>query len=342
MRERTTCKPDNKPQTDPAVGQAAAANAAVAGKAEAWNEDFYTTHVAPLLESMSKATDQNTAQQEDQYTKNSAASAQQTERYNRLGIPAEDAYYKMAKDYSSPDEEQRQASLALGDQRQAEASSSGALMRKFSGIGVDPSSPAALAAMSDQAVQNAAAEAAAQTHARAAAKSLGMQLTSDAANFGRGGTSATLAFSNAASGNSSAGAQGTVNAAATAPGGASPVNNGLGIASRAYGANLDSATSINNANLQQQGAASQGLGQFLGLGLQAAGSIWSDIRLKKNIVKLATLAHDIALYAFNYIWEADGLPKRQGFMAQEVAKVFPNAVSREHGYLRIDYSRVPI
>ena len=33
-----------------------------------------------------------------------------SDRYKRLGIPAEDAYYKMVSDYSSPGEEERQDS----------------------------------------------------------------------------------------------------------------------------------------------------------------------------------------------------------------------------------------
>lgn len=340
MLSSTQCGKSDKNQYDPQVGAAAAANAAIAQKAETWNEDFYTQHVAPLLEASAKATDANTRQQGELFDMNKAQAQLQDQRYRKLGIPAEDAYYKMVQDYSSADEEQRQATRAIGDQRTAQQSQQQQLMRKFSGIGIDPTSPAAVAAMSDMAVQNSAMEAAAGTRARDAAKTLGMALTGDAANFGRGGQSGILSFGGAASGNSAnaAGvAQGAIGAASN---GAANVNTGLGISQRAYGANLDAYTKLNTASMEANAQGQQGAGQLLGLVAQAA-ITKSDRRLKKNIRKVATLAHGVGLYAFNYLWDTLNVPARIGYMADEVAKVFPDAVHYDrHGYAMVDYSKV--
>lgn len=343
MLERSQWGKNDKHQYDPQVGAAAQANAAIAQKAESWNEDFYAQHVAPLLEASAKATEANTRQQGELFDLNKSQATLQDQRYRQLGIPAEDAYYKMVKDYSAPDEENRQATRALGDQRTAEQSQSQQLMRKFSGIGIDPTSPAALSAMSDQAVQNSAAEAGAATRARDAAKTLGMALTGDAANFGRGGQSGILGFGAAASGNSTSAAGVAQGAIGAASNGASNMNTGLGLASRAYGANLDAYTKLNAASMDAQAQSSQGAGQLLGLVAQAAITHGSDRRIKRDIRKVADLAHGIGLYVFHYLWDAATAPLRIGYMADEVVKVFPHAVHYDrNGYARVDYSKVQV
>jgi hypothetical protein len=64
----------------------------------------------------------------------------------------------------------------------------------------------------------------------------------------------------------------------------------------------------------------------------------SDIRVKRDIVPLARLDNGIGLYRYRYNW-IDQL--YVGVMAQEVAKVIPDAVVRgPDGYLRVDYSRL--
>ena len=344
MHERYYCKKDDKGSYDPEVGQAAAANTAVAAKSEQWNEDFYAKYVAPALDATAKQTAASTDQQQQLFDLNMAQTKQAADRYNTLGIPAEDAYYKMVKDYSAPDEQERQAQAAIGDVRTAAAGQQQQLQRRFQGLGIDPTSPAALSAQTDVSVQNAAAEAAAGTRAREAAKQLGMQLTGDAANFGRGQASSVLSFGNAASGNSNSALTGTQQTAAVTPGGAANVNAGLGLAQRAYGSNLDAYTSLNKASLDQTSAAYSGIGQALGLAGAAATSHFlppSDRRLKKHTQKIATLAHGIGLWLYRYIWDADDAPLRRGYMADEVEPWFPDAVvTGPGGYKRVNYSKV--
>ena len=260
---------------DPQIGVAAGQSAAVAARAQAFAETYYNDVVTPMLQQQNDmAADQISIQrgladqqgkymdaqgklmdQQGKLAEESAAAGRETQaklnqsydlnneqmrlasdRYKRLGIPAEDAYYKMVSDYSSPGEEERQARLAKGDVGLAASNQKGAFLRSLSSLGVSATSPAALSAMSDMAVQNAAMEAGAATRARGAAKALGMTLTSDAANFGRGGTSNVLAFGNAAQGNTT-GAFGTANSAL---GGVTGALNGaggaIGTMSGAFGA----------------------------------------------------------------------------------------------------------
>jgi hypothetical protein len=348
MRERYYCKKDDKGAYDPQVGAAAAANSAVAQKSEQFNEDFYNKYVAPQLDAMAKQTAIDTEQQGKLFDINYAQTKQAADRYNTLGIPAEDRYYKMVADYSAPEEQETQAQAALGDVRTAAAGQADAQARKFRSLGIDPTSPAALSASTDMSVQNAAVEAAAASRARQAAKTLGMQLTGDAANFGRGGQSGVLGFGGAASGNASAALSGTQGSAQIAPGGASNVNTGLGLAQKAYGSNLDAYTTLNKTSLEHSGDAMAGLGALAGtLGSAAIRSsnplsfLGSDRRIKKHTKKIATLAHGIGLWLFHYIWDADDAPLRQGYMADEVEPVFPDAVRvGPGGFKMVNYSKV--
>src|SRR5262249_29878414 len=64
----------------------------------------------------------------------------------------------------------------------------------------------------------------------------------------------------------------------------------------------------------------------------------SDIRLKRDITKLAQLDNALSLYRFRYLWSDTFYV---GVMAQEVERVVPDAVSRgDDGYLRVNYDRL--
>jgi outer membrane immunogenic protein len=64
----------------------------------------------------------------------------------------------------------------------------------------------------------------------------------------------------------------------------------------------------------------------------------SDVRLKRDLVRLRTLDNGIGIYRFRYFW-SDEL--YVGVMAQEVSKVIPEAVTEApDGYLRVDYTRL--
>lgn len=63
----------------------------------------------------------------------------------------------------------------------------------------------------------------------------------------------------------------------------------------------------------------------------------SDIRLKKNIVKVGERPDGLNVYEFDYIWGGD---RQRGLMAQEVIKVYPDAVQMHNGFLHVNYSKV--
>lgn len=97
-----------------------------------------------------------------------------------------------------------------------------------------------------------------------------------------------------------------------------------------------------NAQLQASQASNQGLFGLLGTGALAyatnpAAFAFSDIRLKRDISRIGTLASGLGLYRFRYIW---GGPLRTGVMAQEVQRVKPWAVKSFGGFLAVNYAEV--
>jgi hypothetical protein len=324
---------------DPQIGAAALANTQLAERSEAWNRDYFDKYVQPAMAQLVTESQTNLDRQGKLFDIQYDQAKTAADRYKTLGIPAEDAYYKMITDYSAPEEQERQATRALGDMRVAQAGQQQQLGRQFAGLGIDPSSPAALSARTDVAFRNAAAEAGAATRARDAAKTLGMSLTSDAANFGRGGASGVLAAASGAGGAAGAGAAGATNAAGVAPGGAANVNTGFGTSGKAFGSNIDAYVSRANS-VDTIPSPLAGFGALAGQ-LGAAAITKSDIRLKKHTDRLVEMAHGIWLWAFRYLWDADDAPLRFGYMAHEVEKVFPNAVlTGPGGYKSVDYSKV--
>jgi hypothetical protein len=64
----------------------------------------------------------------------------------------------------------------------------------------------------------------------------------------------------------------------------------------------------------------------------------SDVRLKRDIVPVARRANGIGLYRYRYHWSEQ---LYVGVMAQEVAAIVPDAVSRgAAGFLEVDYAHL--
>lgn len=104
---------------------------------------------------------------------------------------------------------------------------------------------------------------------------------------------------------------------------------------------LQAAGMQNQADLDAY-SAQQGAQQSALSGLAGGAMMFSDRRLKKNIMEW-TYRADIGLqtYFFNYVWEKDTDPWQYGLMADEVEKLYPEAVSEEDGYKVVDYGRIP-
>lgn len=76
-------------------------------------------------------------------------------------------------------------------------------------------------------------------------------------------------------------------------------------------------------------------------GIAGAAMMFSDRRLKKDIVFLAARPDGLNLYAFRYKWEKSEQPQHLGVMADEVRKVYPDAVVRVGDYDMVNYERIP-
>jgi hypothetical protein len=365
---------------DPQIGQAAQQTANTAAQSQQFSEQFYNDHIVPLLQqsvnqgqqsmdeqnTLFQAEEQQMKQQEDAYNSYVAPlqqldyneAQQQDQRYQQYGIPAEDNYYNAVANYSSPDEMEREATSALGDMRTAEASQQDGLMRNLATMGVSPNSPAAVSAMSDMAVQNAASEAGAMNTARNNARMMGLQLTSDAANFGRGGASNIINFGNASTGQGAAGSSSVLNAgqaAGTSANGAFGISQGMlasgnsaaavpfqgyGQALQGYGNNLNAYAGLGSTAMNDQaemnGAMWGGLGSMVGT---AAGlAIHSDRRLKTDIREVGRLPSGLKIYKFKF---KGSDAEHIGVLADEAEKIFPHAVSTdEHGFKMVDYGQL--
>lgn len=343
MPERSQIKGDSGPSYDPQVGAAAEANSALAARAQDFSEKYFNEHISPLLDQQSALATQANDREDQLFQLNKRLTEQADARYQQYGIPAENSYYDMVKKYSAPEEEERQAEGAIGDQRVAAQGQQQDMRRQMAATGIDPGSPAAIAAMSDMALKNSAIESAAANKARSAAKTLGMSLTADAANFGRGATSNIVGFGQAANSNIGTAANTMSSAVSGATSGASPVMQGYGLGIQAQSSNLSAYSSLQKAQMEQQGQAAAGFGNFLGTVAGAAITKYSDPRLKKNVTRLSVSSAGLGTYEFNYSWEPDDAPKHTGYMADEVERVFPEAVAVDpSGFKTVDYSKVPV
>jgi hypothetical protein len=117
----------------------------------------------------------------------------------------------------------------------------------------------------------------------------------------------------------------------------------LGIGSAtAYGAGqVGAANAYGNAvsNLGNWGAAIYGM-QNRTPGTTTGTT--SDRRLKKNIKVAGISSNGLNLYTFHYIWESIKDSLHLGYMADEVEKQFPEAVSEDkNGFKMVDYTAIP-
>jgi hypothetical protein len=69
----------------------------------------------------------------------------------------------------------------------------------------------------------------------------------------------------------------------------------------------------------------------------AAGLMFSDARMKRDVVKVADDPRGFGWYEFEYVW---GGGRQVGVMAQEIERVMPHAVVEVAGYKAVDYGRL--
>ena len=209
-------------------------------------------------------------------------------------------------------------------------------------MGVGPDSGRYASMASSNAAMEAAASAAAMNQARTAAKQLGWAKRMDSAALGRGlpgnqATSTGLALQGIGGAQNSALVPSNLAAQQSqlANQGASTVAGMYGQMGQLGVQNYNAQLGAWSAANQAAAAESAGFGQFAGALGAAAVTKYSDRRLKTDIVKLGTLPDGLGVYAFTYIESGS---RDVGVMADEVEKVFPDAVTEVRGYKMVDYS----
>lgn len=99
-------------------------------------------------------------------------------------------------------------------------------------------------------------------------------------------------------------------------------------------------TTTGTSTSKQQGS---WLDTVLGLGQIAASaaSSFSDPRLKKQVSLIERLANGLGIYRFRYLWERSSSPENIGVMADEVARIAPEALGPVvSGFLTVNYPKL--
>ncbi len=268
-------------ESDPAIGRASEANAAVAARAQtlaeqnwAWNKEL-TEKYAPIYEKLINSqialSDQAAQQSEDQW-----------QQYTDVFQPIENQMAQEAVNYDSPEEVARREGLAAATVGRQFDAAREQTTREMGRMGVSPTSSMGQQALVDQANAEALAKSGAITKERNDTKLLGMSLRQDAARFGRNQTGTGLAASAAA-------LQGASGAAGTM-GQQTAQGNAAGNAQGLMGTAIQGNNSAGNLALNQwqtkvnaQSQADAGLGSLVGTGLMAAALKWpSSEELKED------------------------------------------------------------
>lgn len=106
----------------------------------------------------------------------------------------------------------------------------------------------------------------------------------------------------------------------------------MGPFSQQYQGQIAGVNATNQFNAQRNANNAQG-----GASLASLLISMSDRRMKKDIERIGTLPSGLNLYKFSYLWED---VSRTGVMADEVEKIFPDAVGEIYGVKTVDYSRI--
>lgn len=355
------------PAPDPSI--AAAANQAMQIGNQSWNQ--YQNQTAPQLATAAanQATNNNNyaANMNNVASNEANIATQQQGIYNNMAVPAMQAIQNDANNYNNAGYQENIASAALGDVNQQYAQQLQNDQMRQQAYGINPNSGAAQMTGNANAIQQAAAGAAASTQARSAAVALGLQKQQNVVSMANpslanaqtaiqnGGTAAGNAVTAQQNNitNLQGNAQAANNAAAAATGATQAGGN---IANQSY------QSQISAFNAQQQANATTSAGLFGAIGT-AAGMIYggpagavaggtagkavgSDIRLKNNIEFIEFRPDGLGVYEFEYKPEFKdsimaGHGRFRGFMAHEVEQIYPDAVfTTNSGYKAVNYAKV--
>lgn len=283
--------PGDPPSADPAVGQAAKENAAVAQEQLAFNKQVYEEG-KPRQAEMDALAEQVVNQQLDIGAKSAALSQDYTDYMKGTFRPIEQALAGEAATAGGAADQEKLAGEAGVDVSTNFEASRAAQLRDMSRVGVNPNSGAYLSADTSSRVMEAATRAKAMNDARTQAKNLGWAKKMDVANVGRNlpsnqATSAGIALNAGNSAVSNAAAPNTManqNAAQMNAGYAGSVNANTaagGLYLGQFGAQMQ------GYNAQQQAEADKwsGIGQLATTGYMM---YMSSKKLKHNKEKISS------------------------------------------------------
>ena len=285
------------PAPDPAIGQAALANAETA-KAQlqigedqlAWNKERYAQE-APTLK---RAADQQLAAGDQAL----AQATEQWKRYQELYEPVEAQNVKDAMAYGTPDDQEAAAAGARADVASSFEGQRAATDRDLarSGVNINPASESSIARRVDSGNTEAAAGAGASNTARINSRLQGIALRQGVAQFGRNMPATGIAATGAGVGATSAGV-GTINAQTGS------YNAGVNSASPWYSGSVASNTAAGNLYLGQYNAQLQGyntqqqadsasgaaMGKLVGAGITAFAMSSKALKEKRRGVSLQSV-----------------------------------------------------
>lgn len=106
----------------------------------------------------------------------------------------------------------------------------------------------------------------------------------------------------------------------------------------AYALNSNAANANYQAQLKNSQSNMGGLFQLGSAALQAAPMMFSDVRLKEDIVRVGQFDDGLGIYEYRYIW---GGPRRLGVIAQEALEKRPDVVGvHPSGFLMVAYGKL--
>lgn len=262
------CK--DAPSPDPAIGEAAKANAAIAKEALDFYKETYAKDLAPRAaadqELRTRLTDSMTASMDQQRE----IGKEQYDRYKEKFIPVEDKMVSDAMDYDSQENINRRMGIAAASANQSFSNAAGQNARLLSRYGLNPNSSSFARENAKLHNQEALASAGLQTGAAFDTMDKAIALRAGAAQTGRGLTNTALgAF---------AGSTNTASAAGnTSAQGMGVATQGINTMGQGFNTAISGNQSAGNLYLGQFGAEMQGYaadqavvsGLFQGAGMAA-------------------------------------------------------------------------
>ena len=250
--------------------------------------------------------------------------------------PLEKSIVADAQNFNTAAYRDQLASRAAADSGLAFSNTRAQNQRQMASMGVNPNSGRFAGIQNSAGIAQAATTANAMTNTRLQAEQMGHARSMDAAGLGRNLAGASIG---AYQGASNAGSQAGANAQSAGQNYMGNMATGAGTIGNGQQMQLQGLSSVLNAQTQTYINTNDSLlgdlGGILGGGA-AAYTAFSDRRLKENIKEVAVDQRtSLTLYEFNYI-DRPGTTY-VGVMADEVERIYPEAVVEVDGYLTVNY-----